>query len=317
MRKLALLLCLLLLLPDFAGRAETVQMEMDDTESALAVAGEVILPPREYESFTHKAYRSYDSETLKYRIETFKIKNCRCFLVKLWMQDPGKQIKKATADWKKNIQLPAAMAKRIKGAALAINGSGYVSPTYPWIPEDYPGTGKDYYYTPLGSVTVTDGEVFRNLEGVPYYGLTLEDDGLHMYAGESNEKVLAANPSQTWSFYVQCPMQRKGEVLTPQDWDFASRRARRTVIGKVDRNNYLILSVTNEGGYGLTLHDVNDFFLKYFETEWVYNLDGGPSTALLARKVGKKRLVPIAGGAAKDADVMAFIELPDDQNAAK
>ena len=82
------------------------------------------------------------------------------------------------------------------------------------------------------------------------------------------------------------------------------------MIGKVNRNNYLILSVTNEGGYGLTLHDVNHFFLKYFETEWVYNLDGGPSTALLARKKDKKRLVEVAGGAAQDADVMAFIELP-------
>ena len=294
MRKRLILLCMILLLLPLPARAAEPE----------------VFPPLEYENFTHKAYRSYDSETLKYKIETFKVKGCRCFLVKLWMQDPGKQIKKATADWQKNIQLPLAMAKKVTGAALAINGSGYVSPTYPWIPEDYPGTNRDYYYTPLGSLTVTDGAVFRNLEGVPYYGLTLEADGLHMYVGEDNEKVLAANPSQTWSFYVQCPMQISGEVLTPADWEFAGRRARRTVIGKVNRNNYLILSVTNEGGYGLTLHDVNHFFLKYFETEWVYNLDGGPSTALLARKKDKKRLVEVAGGAAKDADVMAFIELP-------
>ncbi|MBR2824008.1 MAG: phosphodiester glycosidase family protein [Clostridia bacterium] len=313
MRKWLLLLCLLLLLPSARGIAEqaeeTIPAEPMESSAAPATTDEAALPPLEYAQFTHRAYRSYDSETLKYKIETFKIKGRRCFLVKLWMQDPGKQIKKATAEWKRNIQLPSAMAKKVEGAALVINGSGYVSPTYPWIPENYPGTGKDYYYTPLGSVTVTDGEVYRNLEGVPYYGLTLEEDGLHMYAGEENEKVLARSPTQTWSFYVQCPMQLDGEVLTPQDWDFAGRRARRTVIGKVDRNNYLILSVTNEGGDGLTLHEVNDFFLKYFETEWVYNLDGGPSTALLARKAGKKKLTAIAGGAAKDADIMAFVEL--------
>lgn len=278
----------------------------------VCAAAEEVFPPREYENFTHKVYRSYDSETLKYRIETFRIKSVRCFLVKLWMRDPGRQIRKATAVWKKNIQTPGKMAKKIPGAALAINGSGYVSPTYPWIPEDYPGTNKDYYYTPLGSLTVTDGEIFRNLEGVPYYGLTLEADGLHMYVGADNETVLSADPLQTWSFYVQCPMQLNGRVLTPEDWAFAGRRARRTVIGRVDRNNYLILSVTNDGGYGLTLHEVNSFFQKYFELEWLYNLDGGPSTALLARKKDKTRLVAVNGGAAKDADVMVFTELPEE-----
>lgn len=53
----------------------------------------------------------------------------------------------------------------------------YVSPVFPSIPDDYPGDSPDYYFTPLGSLTITDGQVFRNLEGVAYYGLTLEADG--------------------------------------------------------------------------------------------------------------------------------------------
>ena len=279
---------------------------------SAAASGEMseVYPVRIYEQFSHKIYRSYESETLKYWIETFKIKGVRCYLTKIWMQDPGKQIRKATAKWHKNIKLPRDMAKDVTGAALVINGSGYVSPVYPWIPENYPGASSDYYYTPLGSLTVTDGEVFRNMEGVPYTGLTLEADGLHLYIKEENEKVLSAEPIQTWSFYEQCPMQQKGEVLTPDDWAFAGKKARRTVIGRTDRNNYLILTVTNDGGTGLTLYEVNDFFLKYFELEWLYNLDGGPSYALLARKKDRKRLTPIAGGGAKDADIMAFIELP-------
>ena len=277
----------------------------------FSAPGEDALPPREYK-FTHKPYRSYDSETLKYVIETFTVKGVRCYLTKIWMQDPGKQIRKATAGWETDIQLPRDMAKQIPEAALVINGSGYVSPMYPWIPENYPGTNPDYYYTPLGSLTVTDGELFRNLEGVPYYGLTLEADGLHMYVGEDNETVLAAQPSQTWSFYVECPMMLNGEVLTPssEDWAFAGRKARRTVIGRVDRNNYLILTVTNEGGQGLTLHEVNGFFNRHFELEWLYDLDGGPSSALLARKKGSTKLKTIMGGSAKDADIMAFVELP-------
>ena len=300
---------------EYGPAEESEAMEDDPAEGTeedeSVLPDDFVFPVMEYENFTHKTSRIYDSETLKYRIETFKVKGCRCYLVKLWLQDPGKQIRKATADWKKNIQFPAAMAKQIPEAVLAINGSGYVSPKYPWIPEDYPGTSKDYYYTPLGSLTVTDGEIFRNLEGIPYSGLTLETDGLHMYAGEDNETVLAAEPEQTWSFYDQCPMQRNGEVLTPKNWSFARKRARRTVIGRVDRNNYLILSVTEEGQGGLTLHEVNDFFRKHFEVEWLYNLDGGPSTALLARKQGRKKLSTVAGGKAKDADIMVFIELPE------
>ena len=303
---LSLVLSLVLSLP--ALLPGTSAAETAEAENVLP--DDYVFPVREYEDFTHKTSRIYDSESLKYRIETFKVKGCRCYLVKLWMRDPGKQIRKATAKWKKNIQFPSAMAKQIPDAVLAINGSGYVSPKYPWIPDDYPGTSKDYYYTPLGSLTVTDGEVFRNLEGIPYYGLTLEADGLHMYVGEDNETVLAAEPEQTWSFYVQCPMQMDGEVLTPKNWSFAGKRARRTVIGRVDRNNYLILSVTDEGRDGLTHHEVNEFFLAHFELEWLYNLDGGPSTALLARKQGRKRMGTVAGGAAKDEDIMAFIELP-------
>ena len=277
----------------------------------LFALGEDVFPPREYE-FTHRAYRSYDSESLKYTMETFYVHGARCYLTKVWVQDPGRQIRKATADWKKNIQLPKDMAAKIPDAVLVINGSGYVSPTYPWIPENYPGTNPDYYYTPLGSLTVTDGEVFRNLEGVPYYGLTLEADGLHMYVGEDNGTVLSAGPTQTWSFYVECPMMLNGEVLTPDDWTFAGRKACRTVLGRMDRNNYLILSVSNEGQPGLSLHEVNDFFLKYFDgLEWLYDLDGGPSSALLSRKQGSKKLSTVMGGHAKDADIMAFVELPE------
>ena len=276
----------------------------------LWAGGEEVFPPREYE-FTHKAYRQYDSTTLKYKMETFKIQGVRCYLTKVWLWDPGKQIRKVTSEWRKNIMLPRHMAEKLPEAALVINGSGYWNPTYPDVPENYPGVPADYFYTPWGSLTVTDGEVLRNLEGIPYTGLTLEEDGLHMYVGEETGKVLEHSPIQTWSFRDLCPLQLNGKVLTPPDWEWAGKKARRTVIGRVDRNNYLILSVTTEdGGTGITLHDVNNFFQKYFELEWLYNLDGGPSSALLARKYGKKKMNTVMGGSAKDVDIMAFTELP-------
>lgn len=274
-------------------------------------AEEAVCPKKEYD-FTGNVKRVYDSPTLQYTVESFRYEGVACYLTKVWMQDPGRQIRKATAEWKKNIMLPVHMAEKIPEAALVINGSGYVSPTYPWIPEDYPGDSKDYYYTPLGSLTVTDGTVYRDLEGIPYYGLTLEADGLHMYVGAENSTVLSAQPSQTWSFYVECPMMLNNEVITPAGWSFAGRKAKRTVIGRVDRNNYLILSVSDDGGTGLTLQEVNRFFLKHFDLEWLYDLDGGPSAALLCRARDKKKLTTIMGGKAKDADIMAFVELPEE-----
>ena len=247
---------------------------------------------------------SLDTPTLKYTIEVFVMHGERCYLTRLWVQDPARQIQKATAEWRKTLRFSKDMAGDLPDAMLAVNGSGYVSPQYPEIPENYPGSSEDYFYTPLGSVTVTNGEVFRNLEGVPYYGLALTEDGLQMYTGEDNEAVLAEQPVQTWSFYTSCPMMRNNEDLLPEEWDFADRRAQRTIIARVDKNNYLILSVTKDLRGGISLRRAVTFFQENFDTEWVYNLDGGVSSALLV-KGEKGKWKPIIGGA-KDEDIMAF-----------
>ena len=255
-----------------------------------------------------KIVRTYDSETLKYTMEKFIMENELCYLTRVWVQEPARQIRKATADWEKGLNYPERIAAKIPGAALAINGSGFVSPLYPEIPDHYPGESKDYYYTPLGSLTVTDGEVFRNLEGVPYYGLTLEEDGLRMYTGADNEAVLAAKPSQTWAFYEECPMMRNNEDILPQEWKFADRKAERTIIARVDRNNSLILTATRGRGKGITLRAAVEFFRENFRTEWVYNLDGGLSSALLSRLDGKKNLRLLTKQGARVTDVMVFTE---------
>ena len=252
--------------------------------------------------------RRYDSPTLKYTIERFTMEGEKCYLSRIWVQDPSRQIRKATAAWKKNVSRPGNIIKKLPEAALAVNGSGFVSPLYPEIPENYPGTSEDYYYTPLGSLTVTDGEVFRNLEGVPYYGLALDADGLQMYTGADNGEVLATEPSQTWSFYVGCPMLRNNEDILPEEWKFADQKASRTIIGRLDRNNYLILTVTKSKGKGVSLRRAQKFFLENFNAEWVYNLDGGQSYALMSRKQGKKKITTLAGGSVRVVDVMGFTE---------
>ena len=252
--------------------------------------------------------RTFDSPTLKYQMEKFKMDNEICYLTRIWVKDPAKQIRKATSNWKEDVKYPDKIVKQIPETVLAVNGSGFVSPLYPEIPDNYPGESKDYYYTPLGSITVTNGEVLRNLEDVPYYGLTLDADGLQMYTEADNAEVLATNPIQTWSFYTECPMLLDNVDILPEDWKFADRTAARTIIGRVDRNNYLILTATKQRGKGISLRRAVTFFQENFNTEWVYNLDGGNSTALLARRQGQKKLRLALDRGAKIVDIMAFTE---------
>jgi hypothetical protein len=250
----------------------------------------------------------YDSPTLRYSIEVGLLDGTKVYVSRIWMADPGRQILKAGSPWHKKLAEAEELAKQLPQAGLIINGSGYVSPLYPDIPANYPGTSADYYYTPLGSLAVTNGELLRNLEGVPFCGLTLEADGLHMYRGADNAEVLARNPTQTWCFYEQCPLIEQGAGVLDRDWDFAKRKAIRTVIAKVDDHNYVVLTATSV--HGLTLMSCTDFLLGEFHPEWAYNLDGGPSSALLRRRYGKKGHHLVYGGRQKIVDVMGFAELP-------
>ena len=263
----------------------------------------------DYRVADRKTEYEYRSDTLTYTMESCKVNGTKCYLTVVWVQDPARQIRKAASPWHKALATAEELTAKIEGAALAINGSGYVSPRYPWIPADYPGESADYYYTPLGSLTVTDGEVLRDLPGVAYTGLTLEKDGLHMYVGADNGEVLSREPIQTWAFYGGCPMALDGEDILDHDWDFANVRAVRTILAKLrEENTWLILTATSI--HGLTLTEANAFLLGEFDTEWIYDLDGGPSSALLRRKMGKKKPVrmEISHSTQKIVDIMAFTE---------
>ena len=246
---------------------------------------------------------SYQSDTLRFTVRLAKINGVKVFLSEVWMAEPGRQIVKETAAWREHLADTETMAKRLPDCRLAISGSGYVSPVYSWVPESYPGDNSDYFYTPLGSLTVTHGEVFRNLPGVPYYGLTLEADGLHLYNGADNAEVLAREPRETWSFYEQCPLILDGKDVLDRDWDFARRKAIRQIIARVDDHNYLIL--TSAGAISVT--DCVDFLLQEVRPQMAYNLDGGPSAALL-RRVSRSRYKIIQQNGQKNVDMMGFTD---------
>lgn len=273
--------------------------------AAPAMAQEV-LPPYEY-TFSGEPVVSHDSPSLRWQIEQFTHQEAACFLTKVWMQDPGRQIGKATADWEQNVLDTAVIAARAPQASLLINASGYVTRVYRWIPDNYPGANEDYYNTPLGSLTVTNGQLYRCLSGVPYYGLTLNTDGLRLHVGDDPASVWADQPSQTWSFYVECPIIRDHQSILDPEWRFTNTPAMRTIIAKMDQNNYLILTVTR-GKRGLTMQQCVDFLMDQFDPQWAYNLDGGPSSALMYRDENRQ-LHAVWENGQENADIMTFSEL--------
>ena len=252
------------------------------------------------------AVAAYTSETLSYEIRSFTLNGTPCYGVEILLDDPGRQITKATAEWKKGLDNTVDMAVTIPGCMLAVNASGYVSPTYPWIPETYPGTNADYFYTPLGSLTITNGRLYRFLKNVPYYGLTLESDGLHLYNGEDPLTVLSRGAVETWSFYEQCPLIMDGQSILPEDWSFARAKASRNIICKTGETRYFILIVTNSRG--LTLFDCVDYLLSEIEPIWAYNLDGGPSAALYCRTEKYKAMEAVYPNRQKNVDILAITE---------
>ena len=98
-------------------------------------------PPDRVDSYAVQGIEvaSHQSDTMHWRIERIEQEGAVCYLTKIYLLDPGTQIRKATANWERDIQYPVDMAAKIPDATLFINGSGYVSPTFPEIPSNYPG----------------------------------------------------------------------------------------------------------------------------------------------------------------------------------
>ncbi len=269
-------------------------------------------PPAEYTFTGKRVSAQYASDTAVWTIESFTWDRAFCLLTKLWVKDPARQIRKVNAPWGEDLGWTPDLALQVPGTILAVNASGFITKAYPEIPENWPGESADYYNTTLGSLVVTDGEILRNLEDVPYYGLALTEGGIVLYRGADNGAVLAAEPVQTWAFYENCALQVNGEDLLPEEgtWSFAKTRAARTVIARVDRNNYLLLTVPyRDDSYGLSLYSINRFFSENFETEWVYNLDGGYSTGLYYRTDKENaRLTMLIKSTQRVADVLCITE---------
>ena len=277
---------------------------------AIRAEEAVVYPPETY-GFSKRVSASHESDTLIYSVESFSLDSVPCLLTKIWVLDPARQIRKVNAPWGAGLANPLDLAGQIPETMLATNASGYITKQYPDLPESYPGSPADYFFTTLGSLVITDGEVLRNLEGVPFCGLALSEDGITLYRGADNDAVLASSPRQTWAFSENCAMMENGEDLLPEkgSWRMAKEQHPRTVLARVNRNNYLMLHVPNrEDSWGLSLYRINLFFQKNFDTEWVYNLDGGYSSALIIRDKKTGRLKKLAPNRQPVADILCITE---------
>ena len=59
---------------------------------------------------------------------------------------------------------------------------------------------------------------------------------------------------------------------------------------------------------GMSLYAAADFLMEQVRPEWAFNLDGGPSHALLVRPESGKPLKTVSGNVCDDLDIMAFTE---------
>ena len=248
-------------------------------------------------------YRAHASDTLKITIERLDVKGIPVYISHIWVEDPA-QICKETAVWRRNLATVGEMVQG-RGAVLAVNGSGFLSPTYPSTVRAY-GPPEQNHYTSLGSVVVTHGEVFREIESLHFTGIALEEDGLALYLDVENADVLAG-ARETWAFVGNCVLIRDGEIVLPEptgshESSVSRQFAPRTVIARQDANNYLIFSIRKDkDGFGFDLQQTAALVAKY-GVEWAFNLDGGGSTALLFKEE------TLAGGQREVFDCLYFVE---------
>ena len=60
-----------------------------------------------------KITRTYDSPTLKYTVDKFLLDREIAYLTRVWVQDPVRQIRKATSSWKQNVKQPEKLIAKM------------------------------------------------------------------------------------------------------------------------------------------------------------------------------------------------------------
>ncbi len=252
----------------------------------------------------------YRSDTLCYTVTRYEWRDAVCYATRVHMESPGEQIGKSSSEFRVSLSLPSELAKNAeREVALAVNGSGFISRNFPYIPPEYPGKSSDYHNQPWGTLTVIHGQVYRKLDGLLFTGLTLQKDGLRMHSVEPVENVLQNNPQETWSFYDYAVVIADGEIMIDPAIKFNAATNTRNILCRIDDQEYLIVTITKEGErYGLTMVEAAEMIESLFSPEWAFNLDGNGSYALLVRQSPSDPLYPLVGNRTRVTDIVYFSE---------
>lgn len=251
---------------------------------------------------------AYKSATLKIDVEKFQYSSASCWVSKIWVANPSRQFTKCGSVWKKNLQRPATLAKQNDKIVLAVNCSGFYSSSFSNANHAY-GSDPETYNTTGGSIVITNGKTLRNVSSVPFTGIAISPEGLNAYYEVPTSKVVDVKAFNTFAFEHHNDREkflyRNGKTCK---FTMAGISAR-TVIVKVDQNNFYIITVKGASGKaGLKADQLKTLIAKFGPCQWAFNADGGGSTALLFKSSSEKSLGTIYGGSRSVGDIFAVTE---------
>lgn len=90
-------------------------------------------PPDRVDSYAVQGIEvaSHQSDTMHWRIERIEQEGAVCYLTKIYLLDPGTQIRKATANWERDIQYPVDMAAKFPTRRCSSTAAATSAPLFP------------------------------------------------------------------------------------------------------------------------------------------------------------------------------------------
>ena len=220
-------------------------------------------------------YASYSDSSIKVKTELID----NVYVTKIWVKDPSKQVKKASAPWG-SLKTVEQQMKDKSNAIVACNGGGFMRDPF-WVPGEnslYRTLKLNWDKTPSGNLVLTNGKIMRALKYAN--GVELKTSGqvgilpngsFKLYNGTTYQKVIDDGVKNTFTFSAYMLIDN-GVINSMCD---STQEAMRNCVGQIDGNNYVILtSYSNE-----TIKRMAEVGKKV-GCKYLYNFDGGGSTTL-------------------------------------
>ncbi len=240
---------------------------------------------------------SYNSNTLKYRIQT----KYDAFFVLVWVKDPYKQWNSSNPKFgtaykgETNLNSLIATHSYQNKGLVATNGSFFLD-----------GWGDK----PCSPFVISEGKILRDIENKKYskvyssFGMT-KDGYLKSYSFSGNSysqnlstrSELLSDGVRSNFTYVYKIIDDNGNIINDRGLN------RRTVLCQVNRNNFVIYS-----GSSLRFNQIGSELKNKYGCKVAYNLDGGGSRKLFYKTSSMASPKKLFAGTRPVADMMYFVE---------